>query len=60
VANQDFSSCVTGSASPERVGMWCDWIEEPMDEQLVSEVKNILRPIHNWVYAEGRPENNDA
>ena len=31
-----------------------------MDEQLVAEVQEILRPIHNWVYVEGRPENNDG
>ena len=59
VANEDFSSCVTGSAKPDRVNQWCDWLEEPMDEVLVSEVKEILKPIHNWVYVEGRPENND-
>jgi hypothetical protein len=23
------------------------------------EVQAILRPIHNWFYVEGRPENND-
>ncbi len=60
VANRDFASCVTGSANPDRVSMWCDWIEEPLDEQLVAGVKEILRPIHNWVYVEGRPENNDG
>ena len=60
VANQDFASCVTGSANPERVSQWCDWIDEPIDEQLVGEVKDILKPIHNWVYAEGRPENGDG
>ncbi|MGB7346729.1 MAG: aldo/keto reductase [Pirellulaceae bacterium] len=60
VANDDFASCVSGSASPERVSQWCDWLDEPMDETLVAEVKEILKPIHNWVYVEGRPENNDA
>ncbi|MCG8652568.1 MAG: aldo/keto reductase [Pirellulales bacterium] len=60
VANEDFTSCVTGSANPGRVAQWCDWLEEPMDEALVEEVKNILQPIHNWVYAEGLPENNDG
>jgi L-galactose dehydrogenase len=60
VANKDFVSCVTGSANPARVAQWCDWLEEPLDQQLVKEVKEILRPIHNWVYVEGRPENNDS
>ena len=30
-----------------------------MDEQLLQEVLEILKPIHNWFYIEGRPENND-
>ena len=59
VANQDFASCVTGSANPERVRQWIDWLDEPLDQGLVAQVKEILRPIHNWVYVEGRPENND-
>ncbi len=59
VAHKDFASCVTGSANPDRVSQWCDWLEEPMDEVLVAEVQEILKPIHNWVYVEGRPENND-
>ena len=60
VANKEFASCVTGSANPDRVSQWCDWLEDPMDETLVAEVKEILKPIHNWVYVEGRPENNDG
>ncbi len=60
VANESFASCVTGSANPNRVSQWCDWLDEPLDEALVNEVKEILKPIHNWVYVEGRPENNDA
>src|SRR6056297_63078 len=60
VANKSFASCVTGSANPDRVAQWCDWLEEPMDEQLVAEVQQILAPIHNWVYVEGRAENNDV
>lgn len=60
VANKNFASCVTGSANPDRVSGWCDWLDEPMDENLVAEVKEILKPIHNWVYTEGRPENNDG
>lgn len=60
VACPDFASCVTGSANPERVRQWLGWIDEPIDHDLIAEVKEILRPIHNWVYVEGRPENNDT
>ncbi len=59
VANPDMTSCVTGSANPARIREWAQWIEDPMDQQLLKRVKEILAPIHNWYYTEGRPENND-
>lgn len=59
IANRDITTCVTGSASPERVREWARWAELPLDQQLLDEVLAILRPIHNWFYIEGRPENND-
>jgi len=31
----------------------------PLDAQLLNEVLEILQPIHDWFYIEGRPENND-
>jgi aryl-alcohol dehydrogenase-like predicted oxidoreductase len=59
VAHSGFASCVTGSANPQRVSQWLQWLNEPLDSTLAEEVKAILKPIHNWVYCEGRPENND-
>lgn len=59
IRNSDFATCVTGSANPDRVAQWVEWAQQPIDEQLLAEVTEILRPIHNWVYVEGRPENND-
>ena len=55
----DMTTCVTGSANPKRIAQWVQWSKQPLDQQLVSEVQEILRPIHNWVYVEGRAENND-
>ncbi|MCA8988024.1 MAG: aldo/keto reductase [Planctomycetaceae bacterium] len=60
LANPAFTTCVTGSANPERVSQWVDWAEQPIDETLLAEVQEILKPIHNWFYIEGRPENNDT
>jgi aryl-alcohol dehydrogenase-like predicted oxidoreductase len=60
VANSDMTTCVTGSANPKRVREWAKWVDEPMDEQLLKDVLDILKPIHNWHYIEGRPENNDG
>ena len=59
IAHPDFTTCVTGSANPDRVAQWVKWSEEPMDQQLLTEVLEILKPIHNWFYIESRPENND-
>jgi L-galactose dehydrogenase len=59
IANPDFATCVTGSANPDRVAQWIEWAEEPVNESLLAEVQQMLQPIHNWFYVEGRPENND-
>ncbi len=59
IANPDMTTCVTGSANPDRVRQWAKWAEQPIDEELLGEVLEILKPIHNWFYIEGRPENND-
>src|SRR5688572_14753022 len=60
IRNPDMATCVTGSASPQRIAEWAKWAAEPADEELLKEVLEILRPIHNWFYVEGRPENNDV
>jgi aryl-alcohol dehydrogenase-like predicted oxidoreductase len=60
IHNKDMATCVTGSADPGRVSQWAEWAEKPLDETLLQEVLQILKPIHNWFYIEGRPENNDA
>ena len=59
VAHPEISTCVTGSANPNRVREWAKWIEQPLDTKLLAEVQEIIKPIHNWYYCEGRPENND-
>jgi aryl-alcohol dehydrogenase-like predicted oxidoreductase len=59
ISNPDMTTCITGSADPGRIRQWAEWAEQPFDRQLLDEVLAILRPIHNWFYVEGRPENND-
>lgn len=59
VAREDMTTCVVGSANPENVKKWVAWADTPVDQALLIEVLEILRPIHNWFYIEGRPENND-
>jgi aryl-alcohol dehydrogenase-like predicted oxidoreductase len=59
IANEDLTTCIVGSANPENVRNWVKWSEQPLDRKLLDETLAILRPIHNWFYIEGRPENND-
>jgi hypothetical protein len=60
IANEDLATCIVGSANPENIRKWVEWSEKPIDNQLLGEVLNILAPIHDWYYIEGRPENNDS
>src|SRR4051794_12385754 len=60
VANEDMATCIVGSANPENVRKWVEWADQPVERKLLGEVLEILRPIHNWFYTEGRPENNDT
>ena len=59
VAHPDMTTCVTGSANPERIRQWSEWLEQPIDQSLLESVLEILQPINNWFYVEGREENND-
>src|SRR3954464_13864377 len=59
IANEDLATCIVGSANPENVRRWVEWAKEPLDQQLMKEVRQILAPIHDWFYVEGRAENND-
>ena len=60
ILNPDMATCIIGSANPENVKLWAKWAAEPIDQALMKEVQDILKPIHNWHHIEGRPENNDV
>src|SRR5215210_9297936 len=60
LAHPGMATCIVGSANPENVRKWVEWADQPLDQGLLNEVLEILRPIHNWYYIEGRPENNDS
>ncbi len=60
INHADLATCIIGSANPANVRKWVDWAEQPIDSQLMDEVLGILKPIHDWFYIEGQPENNDS
>ncbi len=58
VHNPDFASCIVGSANPANVERWAGWVAEPIDATLLADVEQILAPVLNVGYVEGRLENN--
>jgi L-galactose dehydrogenase len=58
VARPDIPTTIVGTASAQRVLDNIRTIEEPLDEELLADVRTILAPIHNVTWPSGRPENN--
>jgi len=52
------TSTLAGSANPENIRKWAQWLSEPMDPDLLQEVLGVFRPVHNIGHREGLPENN--
>jgi aryl-alcohol dehydrogenase-like predicted oxidoreductase len=57
-ANQDITTTIAGSANPNNIRKWVQWLEAPVDTALISEVISILQPVKNVGHLEGLPENN--
>ena len=58
VANPAIATNIVGTASPRRIEQNIREIEEPLDHELLAEVLEVLRPVHNMTWLSGRPENN--
>jgi len=57
-ANPDIATTVAGSANPENIRKWSQWITEPIDRTLLEEVLEIFRPVKNIGHKEGLSQNN--
>lgn len=57
-ANERIPTTLVSSASEHNIRNNAAWIEEPLDQGLLSEVLRILAPIRNESWASGRPEYN--
>jgi hypothetical protein len=49
---------VAGSANPDNIRKWAEWLAKPIPEDLLAEVLKIFEPVKNLGHAEGLPENN--
>lgn len=57
-AHPDIATTVAGSANPVNIRNWAQWLSEPLDHELLSEVLNIFAPVKNLGHLEGLRENN--
>jgi L-galactose dehydrogenase len=58
VANPAIATTVAGSANPENIQRWSDWIAEPLDQELLAAVQVIFAAVKNIGHTEGLAENN--
>lgn len=52
------ATTVAGSANPENIRKWAEWLEQPIDRELLAEVLAIFAPVKDIGHIEGLPENN--
>jgi len=58
LANPKIATTLVGTASSTNIAKDAQWIDEPMDWQLLTKVREMLRPIQNETWVVGKPENN--
>ena len=52
------ATTIAGSANPTNIRKWAEWLELPIDRQLLAEVFEIFQPVKNLGHVEGLTENN--
>lgn len=57
-ANEQIPTTLVSTANPENIRRNAEWTDEPIDEQLLSEVLVILEPVRNVTWASGAAEYN--
>ena len=55
---EEIASTVAGSANPENIKKWAEWLAQPIDRELLAKVLEIFEPVKNIGHVEGLPENN--
>ena len=56
--NPLIATTIAGSANPANIRDWATWAAEPIDRELLAEVREIFAPVHNVGHVEGLPANN--
>jgi L-galactose dehydrogenase len=58
LTHPQIATTIAGSANPENIRKWLEWIHEPIDHSLLHDVQAIFAPVKDIGHLEGLPENN--
>lgn len=56
--HEGLATTIAGSANPDNIAKWADWLAKPMDRELLADVQAIFKPVMDIGHDEGLPENN--
>jgi len=57
-AHPGLATTIAGSANPANIRKWAEWLEQPIDRELLAEVQAVFAPVKDLGHIEGLPENN--
>ncbi|MBC8079793.1 MAG: aldo/keto reductase [Gorillibacterium sp.] len=58
VQDERIPTTLVSTANPDNIAKNAKWLDKPIDQELLSEVLDILQPIHNMSWKSGLPEYN--
>ncbi|MBV9998508.1 MAG: aldo/keto reductase [Verrucomicrobia bacterium] len=58
-SHPDIATTLVGTAQPDAIRANIAYVDEPMDNGLLAEVLEVLKPIHRFNFTRGRPEHRD-
>jgi L-galactose dehydrogenase len=58
VAQNDIATTLVGTADSKNMENNIRCVEEPIDQKLLADVLDVLKPVHNATWSSGRAENN--
>ena len=58
-SHPDIATTLVSTARPKNILDNIAFVQQPMDQSLLSEILELLKPIHNFNFSRGRPEHRD-
>jgi L-galactose dehydrogenase len=58
-SHPDIATTLVSTARPKNIRDNITFVQEPRDQGLLSEIRDLLKPIHNFNFTRGRPEHRD-